>query len=517
VTADGGGRIAPARAQASYLPATLVTGIAPMTVPGIDLAGQPRVAAAIARPRTLFRVTATPLARPQDEVAGLFLVQSAPRLADGAVEPGYVVLFVPDSWLRAAAAQTETLEPRIGASVSGNLGGAAAVSRGFEEAGQRFDVLVPLESVAGAATVLPWIILAGGLVLAVLAGALELYAARRARAKAEVDRIFTLSPDLIVVAGFDGYLKRVNPAFESLLGYTEQEALSRPYVEFVHPDDLVATEVEGNRLAEGQTITSFTNRYVCKDGSYRWIEWTATPVLEERLTYAVGRDVTERKRAEDDLRAARAQVTASRARVVAASDEARRMIERNLHDGTQQRLVALALHLRLAESMIPPDLDEARQTIRRVADELNEVIGELQEISRGIHPPVLSEGGLGPALRTLARPSAIPVELDVAAETRLPEPIEVAAYYVVSEALTNTAKHANASQVRVEVAMGSTNLHLSIRDDGVGGADPTRGSGLIGLRDRVEALSGSIEVTSRAGEGTVVVVELPMQVADGRP
>jgi PAS domain S-box-containing protein len=345
----------------------------------------------------------------------------------------------------------------------------------------------------------------------------ELYAARRARAKAEVDRLFTLSPDLIVVAGFDGYFRRVNPAFESLLGYTEQEALSRPYLEFVHPDDLGPTEAQGNRLEEGQTITSFTNRYVSKDGSYRWIEWTATPVLEERLTYAVGRDVTERRQTEEDLRAARAQLTASRARVVAASDEVRRMIERDLHDGTQQRLVALALHLRVAESTIPSDLDEARQTVRGAVDELNEVIGELQEISRGIHPSALSEGGLGPALRTLARRSAIPVEVDVAAETRLPQPIEVAAYYVVSEALTNTAKHASASQIRVAIEMRSTNLHLSIRDDGVGGADPARGSGLIGLRDRVEALSGSIEVTSRTGEGTVVVVDLPVQVADGRP
>jgi signal transduction histidine kinase len=208
----------------------------------------------------------------------------------------------------------------------------------------------------------------------------------------------------------------------------------------------------------------------------------------------------------------RSELAASRARIVAASDETRRRIERDLHDGTQQRLVSLALQLRVAESTVPPELDEPRETIGRVAGELNGVIDELREISRGIHPAVLSEGGLRPALRTLARHSAIPVELDAVTEARLPEPIEVAAYYVVSEALANTAKHARASRVRVAVAVRNSSLQLSIRDDGVGGADAARGSGLIGLRDRVEALGGSIEISSRPGEGTSVFVELPLQL-----
>jgi signal transduction histidine kinase len=208
----------------------------------------------------------------------------------------------------------------------------------------------------------------------------------------------------------------------------------------------------------------------------------------------------------------RSELAASRARIVAASDETRRRIERDLHDGTQQRLVSLALQLRVAESTVPPELDEPRETIGRVAGELNGVIDELREISRGIHPAVLSEGGLRPALRTLARHSAIPVELDAMTEARLPEPIEVAAYYVVSEALANTAKHARASRVRVAVAVRNSSLQLSIRDDGVGGADAARGSGLIGLRDRVEALGGSIEISSRPGEGTSVFVELPLQL-----
>jgi signal transduction histidine kinase len=207
----------------------------------------------------------------------------------------------------------------------------------------------------------------------------------------------------------------------------------------------------------------------------------------------------------------RAQLTASRARIVAATDDARRRIERDLHDGTQQRLVALGLALRLAVATVPADLPELQSQIGRVADELDGAIEELREIARGIHPAVLSEGGLGPALRTLARRAALPVDLDIRAEIRPADPIEVAAYYVVSEALTNITRHARASLAHVTVEQRDAHLHLSIRDDGIGGADPARGSGLIGLRDRVQALGGSIEVNSRPGEGTAIVVELPLQ------
>ncbi|MDT7654870.1 MAG: hypothetical protein QOI36_6276, partial [Pseudonocardiales bacterium] len=207
----------------------------------------------------------------------------------------------------------------------------------------------------------------------------------------------------------------------------------------------------------------------------------------------------------------RAQLTASRARIVAAADDARSRIERDLHDGTQQRLVSLSLELRLAHSAVPADLPELQTQIGQFADELDGALGELRQISHGIHPAVLSEGGLGPALRTLTRRTAIPVELDIHTETRPAAQIEVAAYYVVSEALTNTTKHAHASCAHVTIEQRDALLHLSIRDDGIGGADPTRGSGLIGLRDRVQALDGSIKVNSHPGEGTAILVELPLQ------
>jgi signal transduction histidine kinase len=207
----------------------------------------------------------------------------------------------------------------------------------------------------------------------------------------------------------------------------------------------------------------------------------------------------------------RSALAASRAQVVAAADETRRRIERDLHDGIQQRLVSLGLELRMAQSEVAAVAPESGQELSRVAEELKGAIDDLREMSRGIHPAVLSEGGLGPALRTLARRSAVPVDLELGAEERLPEPVEVAAYYVVSEALTNTVKHARASHARVAVQQRDGVLWLSVGDDGVGGAEPARGSGLIGLRDRVEALGGSIQVTSHSGEGTVIAVELPLQ------
>ncbi len=208
----------------------------------------------------------------------------------------------------------------------------------------------------------------------------------------------------------------------------------------------------------------------------------------------------------------RAELAASRARIVAAADETRRRIERDLHDGTQQRLVSLGLDLRRMQSTVPAGLPEVEADIGHVAGDLDEVVEDLREIARGIHPAILSEGGLGPALRTLARRAAIEVEIEVPAIGRLPEPIEVAAYYVVSEALTNATRHADASVVRIAVEERDDRLHLSIRDDGVGGVDPTRGSGLIGLRDRVEALGGSIEVSSPPGQGTLILVQFPLRL-----
>jgi signal transduction histidine kinase len=207
----------------------------------------------------------------------------------------------------------------------------------------------------------------------------------------------------------------------------------------------------------------------------------------------------------------RSQLAASRARIIAASDEARRRIERDIHDGTQQRLVALGLAVRAAEAGVPSD-SEVRPQLSRIATGLGDAVDELQEMSRGIHPANLARGGLRTALRGLARRSPIPVEVDATSDTRLPEPIEVAVYYVASEALANAAKHAHATRIEVSLTPRNGNLLLSIRDDGVGGADPARGSGLTGLTDRVEALGGRIQVRSPSGDGTEITAELPVEL-----
>jgi len=242
---------------------------------------------------------------------------------------------------------------------------------------------------------------------------------------------------------------------------------------------------------------------------------------EERLFHEIGRRLADAldtllmfrnlRESQHKLEGSRAELAASRARIVAAGDQTRRRIERDLHDGVQQRLVSLALDQRQAEAMVAADLPELRAQLSRVADGLAGAMEELQEISRGIHPAVLARGGLAAALRTLARRSAVPVLLEVRAETALPEPVEVAAYYIVSEALTNTAKHAHASVAHVSVEAHDGILRLSISDDGRGGADPGRGSGLIGLTDRVDALGGTIEVASPSGEGTTLLVTLPIE------
>lgn len=207
---------------------------------------------------------------------------------------------------------------------------------------------------------------------------------------------------------------------------------------------------------------------------------------------------------------ARMELKASRARIVAAADESRRRIERDLHDGAQQRLATLALQLRVAASNTTAGGEWLRKELARGADAAAAALDELREIAHGIHPAVLSDGGLVPALRGLRRRSTVPVELEVSISGRLAERIEVAAYYLASELLMNAVKHAGASVLRVAVEQDEDTLHLSVRDDGVGGADPSRGSGLVGLRDRVEAIGGTILIESPAGAGTTVLVSLPL-------
>jgi PAS domain S-box-containing protein len=579
-----------------------------------------------------------------------------------------VVVFISELWLRAAATDTPTLRLTVGGVSTGAHEHAAAVHHMFAEAGQRFDVAVPRRPVQGAAAVLPWIILAAGLVLAALAGALGINAARRARAQEELDRIFTLSPDLIAVADFDGHFTRVNPAVEQVLGYTQEELFERPYLEMVHPDDRERTAAEAGALVEGRTSDSFENRFMCKDGSYRVLEWNSTPVLESGVMYGMARDVTERRRAETELERlageqaalrrvatlvargmpaadvfaavaeeverlldaqattigrlepdgtmaivasngtgsdempvgsrltlepgmaffrvmrtgrsariddygdapetvrdrvrrmgirctvavpivvegslwgsisagtkrehfpadadrrmaeftelagtaianaeSRSELTASRARVVAASDKTRRQIERDLHDGAQQRLVHTVITLKLATRALRADDDAVPALVAEALDHAEQATVELRELAQGILPSILTRGGLRAAVEALGSRAPVPVEVD-ASLGRFSPAVEATAYFVVSEALTNVAKHSHATSATVRAYVEDGRLRLEVRDDGAGGAR-SDGSGFTGLTDRLAVLDGQLRVESPTGGGTFVCADIPL-------
>src|SRR4051794_28902748 len=296
VTRGASGTVAPSGSRSSYLPATLVSGFPPISVPGTDLSGTPGITATLARASSLGGVAASPLAPPRTGTSGVFLIAPATNLVNGALHPGYVMVFASDRTLR-----TGTDAPAGQLMTSGTSTGPHQGARTFSVAGQRFEVVVPQERVSGPAAALPWIVLAAGVILAGLAAALGANAARRAEAQADLDRVFKLSHDLIAVANFDGYFTRVNPAASEILGYTEQELLERPYGDFVVPEDRERTAIETASLCRGEVTLGFENRYIRKDGSRRVLEWKSTPVLEAGVTYAVARDVTERRRAETEV------------------------------------------------------------------------------------------------------------------------------------------------------------------------------------------------------------------------
>ena len=827
VSPDAQYSVVPAGSRSSYLPATLISGFPPLSVAGIDLSGEPGMAVALERATRLGAVAASAVGEVA-EARGFFLVAQAPNLIDQVLRPGYVALFVPDATLLAAT-DTPGVRLAVGGAATANLHGRTTVATTFVQAGQRFAVVVPRESVQGTAEALPWIILGAGLVLACLAGALGVNGGRRAQAQAELDRIFNLSTDLIAVADFQGRFKRVNPAFEQTLGYSSEELRSRPYVEFVHPDDRSRTVRAATELSQGRDLVEFENRYLRKDGSVRWLQWSARTVPGEAVMYAAARDVTERKQLEQEqaalrrvatmvaqesppadvfaevaeavgglfgleiaqvfsydpdgrttvvgtwgdlggeyrvgsrfdldgdsitarvhttalpvriddyqrtsgsigaaarkaglrssvgspilvdgrlwgaltagttrtgplaldvesrlaeftelvataisnvearaevgrlveeqtalqrvatavarggspedafaatvaelhavvaadatalmrfevdgsgtllatlgesgfevgsrtpligdtptaevrrtgriaridnfeqasgpvserLRASglssgvaapifvegqlwgvmasawaggppprdaesrvaqftdlvgtaianaesRAELLASRARIVTTADQTRRRIERDLHDGAQQRLVTMAMKLRALEALTAPQAQDVKREVAEIAAGLDDVLDDLRETATGLHPVILSRGGLGPALKALARRSPVPVELDLRTNERLPEQVEVAAYYVVAETLTNAAKHAHASFVSVDTELIDGDLRVSVQDDGVGGANPARGSGLVGLTDRVEALGGKLTLHSPPAGGTTVHIDLPL-------
>ena len=328
------------------------------------------------------------------------------------------------------------------------------------------------------------------------------------------------SPLAIVEFGLDTRVRLWNPAAERIFGWSGEEMIGRGGLPMAPPAQLAESEELFARVLSGESLNDYETVRQRKDGTLVAVSIAAAPV-RNRSGHVVGNmvaytDITERKaqeaevhRLNAELRARLEELAASRARIVTAGDVERRRLERNLHDGAQQRLVALSLTLRHAVAKLDSDPAAARAALADAGDELSLALDELRELARGLHPAVLTDRGLRAAVEVLAGRVPVAVELADIPDERLPEPIEAAAYYLVAEALTNVAKYAQAATVHVRVEADDERVVVEVSDDGIGGADPAGGSGLHGLADRVEALGGSLEVVSPAGEGTTLRAEIP--------
>jgi PAS domain S-box-containing protein len=333
-------------------------------------------------------------------------------------------------------------------------------------------------------------------------------AEEKERERAFLYAIANNAPSMLLLIEAGGRLVEngANVAFERTLGYQPAEIGGQSFWEdFVHPDEADDVRRVVDAVAAGGDPEEHDHTWITRTGEELSVAWTCTalPVIDERpLLLVTGVDITERKRNAEELRA-------SRARLVRAEDLARRALERNLHDGAQQRLVALSVALRLVEARMRDDPSAAAELLASAQAELAHALEELRELARGIHPAVLTDRGLRAALETLAARAPLPVEIETP-EGRLSPDIEAAAYYVVAESLTNVAKYARASKAEVTVRVLHGSVLVRVADDGVGGADAGGGSGLRGLVDRVAVLDGTLVVDSPRGQGTTITAEIPL-------
>jgi PAS domain S-box-containing protein len=320
------------------------------------------------------------------------------------------------------------------------------------------------------------------------------------RARAERYRaVLQAMPDLMFRITRDGrYLGFNAPNPNDLI---EREVLGRTVSERL-PPEMAERVLSAGQAAVDTGVPQMLEYELEFSGELRHYEARFAASGEDEFLMIV-REITERKRQQ-------AELEASRARIVAAQDDARRKLERNLHDGAQQRLVSLSLALRLAQTQLERDPAGAGQLLEASREELAHALEELRELARGIHPAVLTDRGLDAALEALAARTPLPVDID-GPDCKLPPQVEAAAYYVVSEALANVTKYAGASTVEVKVERMNGYALVEVADDGVGGADPLRGSGLRGLADRVASLSGRLDVESPPGVGTRVRAEIPLE------
>jgi PAS domain S-box-containing protein len=336
---------------------------------------------------------------------------------------------------------------------------------------------------------------------------------RRAQEE-RVQALIDASPVALVEFGIDTRIRLWNPAAERIFGWTREEMLGRGGLPMAAPDKRHESEDLWARVLSGEVINDLETVRMRKDGTLVAVSIAAAPVRDgagaivgNMVAYT---DITERNFLTAELHDRLEDLAASRARIVTAGDVERRRLERNLHDGAQQRLVALAVSLRIAMAKLDSDPAAARDRLAEAAEELTLALQELRELARGLHPSVLTDHGLRAAVEMLAARAPVPVEIEQTPDGRLPEPVEAAAYFVIAEALTNVAKYAHASAARISVSASDASLLVEVADDGVGGADPATGTGLRGLADRVEALGGSLGVSSPDGAGTVLRAEIPL-------
>jgi PAS domain S-box-containing protein len=313
----------------------------------------------------------------------------------------------------------------------------------------------------------------------------------------------------------------VSEELASLTGYAAEQFLGPEpdvrWIDLVHPDDVPRAYNALLGAGVGQ-LAELEFRYRRPDGGEGWLFTRARKLQDDDGTtwmHGAAIDVTERHNAEALRRRAeaeharRAEVESSRARIVAAGDEARRRLERDLHDGAQQRFVSAALTLAYLERRVARDPEGVGEILAEARKEIDKGLDELRELARGVHPAILGDHGLAAALDALAERTPLPVRLHISLDERPPESVEITAYFVVAESLTNVAKHAAASSAEVEVVYDGRLLTVSASDDGIGGARLEAGSGLRGLADRVETLGGRLTLASEPGAGTVVRAELP--------
>jgi PAS domain S-box-containing protein len=315
--------------------------------------------------------------------------------------------------------------------------------------------------------------------------------------------------DCVMSMDHHGRLIEFNQAAEQTFGYSAADAVGHELAELIVPPPLREQHRQGLARYLATNAESVLDRRIeltamRADGSEFPVELTITRINLPGAPVFTGyvRDITDRRAADAELRA-------SRARIVEAADASRRRIERDLHDGAQQRLVELALDLRLARSKLGSDVDEAAKLLDEALESLRAATHELRELARGIHPAVLTEGGLRPAVTALVARASVPTTLRAVPEIRYPASIEAAAYFTVAEALTNAARHADARSAEVAIAEHDGKLTVEIRDDGIGGAKLAAGSGLRGLTDRIAVAGGTLNLDSPPGRGTVVTAEIP--------